>query len=99
MDRCCEVCASVSPAAGSGRTRRKLRRFLIESRVVALCEHHARLVDDAGAGTLAELRRLFPESAGNRSLLPRRAPLDRRVFPPRPEGRRRNMGRRTSDDD
>jgi hypothetical protein len=47
--------------------------------------------------SLSELRRLFRESGGKRSLLERRQELDRRVFPARPEGRRRNGGRRSSD--
>lgn len=93
MDRCCEVCAN----AARGRGRPKLRRVLIETRVVALCEQHAGAVDQAGVVTLAELGALFPEISGNRSLVSRRAPLDRRVFPPRPEGRRRNQGRRSTD--
>jgi hypothetical protein len=40
---------------------------------------------------------LFREEAGNRSLVSRRAPLDRRQFPMRPEGRRRTSGRRATD--
>lgn len=95
MVRRCEVCASMSdtPARPAG----KVRRILVDTRIVSLCEHHARLVTDAGVDTIPELRALFTEPNGKRSRLPRRAPLDRRVFPPRPEGRRRNNGRRATD--
>ena len=94
MIRRCEVCANHGP---SGKTAKKLRRVLVEKRVVALCEDHARVVTDAGIETLDELAALFPEPSGQRSLVSRRAPLDRRVFPPRPEGRRRSLGRRSTD--
>ncbi len=39
------------------------------------------------------------ETDGRRSLVTRRSPVDRRVFPPRPEGRRLAVGRRTIDRD
>jgi hypothetical protein len=40
---------------------------------------------------------VFREGEGKRSLLERRQDLDRRAFPVRPEGRRRNGGRRSTD--
>jgi hypothetical protein len=94
MERRCEVCVNHPEAA---KSRGKLRRVLVEMRVVALCEEHAEIVARSGVETLAELHALFPEPGGARSLIARRAPLDRRVFPPRPEGRRRNSGRRATD--
>ncbi|HEY8943731.1 MAG TPA: hypothetical protein VIM73_05690, partial [Polyangiaceae bacterium] len=94
-----EVCASAVPTDAPSRARGRIRRLLVESRIVALCEQHARAADEAGVASLAELRALFPEPSGLRSLVPRRTPLDRRVFPPRPEGRRRSLGRRATDDD
>jgi hypothetical protein len=84
-------------AENRGR-RGKLRRILVDERVVALCNEHAAAALDHGVTTLSALRRLFPESDGRRSLVPRRSPLDRRVFPARPEGRRRSSGRRSGDD-
>jgi len=99
MARKCELCASLetrTPAPESAKAV-KLRRILIESRVVALCEPHAVKVRAAAPSTLAELRQLFPEPGGKRSLLERRAPLDRRIFPARPEGRRARAGRRSGD--
>jgi hypothetical protein len=68
--------------------------MLVEDRLVRMCEEHAARFRLSGAGTLASLRALFPEPDGRRSLLERRAPLDRRAFPARPEGRRRGGGRR-----
>ena len=70
----------------------------MEDRLVSLCELHTVLFQSSGKTTLAELRSLFTEPNGRRSLVDRRAPLDRRVFPARPEGRRRAQGRRQSDD-
>lgn len=100
MVRHCEVCAargSTRPASGGARAR--LRRILVEDRVVALCDAHAERALATGVTSIADLRRLFVESSGRRSLLARRSPLDRRVFPARPEGRRRADGRRSSDRD
>ena len=74
-----------------------LRRIVVQERIVALCTAHAAALLAADAKTLRALRRLFREEDGRRSLVPRRSPLDRRVFPPRPEGRRMSEGRRTDD--
>jgi hypothetical protein len=70
---------------------------LIEDRIVSLCEDHAARYRMSGKDSLCEFLALFPEANGKRSLISRRAPLDRRVFPARPEGRRHNTGRRVSD--
>lgn len=74
-----------------------MRRLLIEDRIVALCNDHADAATREGVESLEELRALFAEDQGRRSLVDRRSPLDRRMFPPRPEGRRRSFGRRTTD--
>jgi hypothetical protein len=98
MTRCCEICASRQgkpPARLSSPG--KIRRVLVEERIVSLCEEHAARYRLSGCTTVSELYALFPETNGRRSLISRRAPLDRRVFPARPEGRRHNVGRRTSD--
>ena len=94
MLRHCEVCATES---GGQRPTPRLRRLLLDGRIVSLCERHARSARDHGVETLAALRELFREASGRRSAVARRAPLDRRVFPPRPEGRRKSGGRRASD--
>ena len=100
MTRKCELCATLKTrvsAAEHGPV--KLRRILIEDRVIALCRPHAEKVKEQAPATLAELRAAFSERRGQRSLLQRRAPLDRRAFPARPEGRRASSGRRASDRD
>jgi hypothetical protein len=74
----------------------RLRRLVVEGRIVALCDEHATAVGHARSKSLDVLRELFREKDGKRSLLDRRSPLDRRLFPPRPEGRRR-VGRREKD--
>jgi len=98
MARKCELCAALKTrvsAAEHGTA--KLRRVLVDDRVVALCAVHAQKVKEKGPATVAELRAAFTEPGGQRSLLQRRAPLDRRAFPARPEGRRASDGRRSGD--
>jgi hypothetical protein len=98
MQRRCEICSSTTAPHGA-RPPAKLRRLLLEDRIVALCERHAQRAHAAGVESLDQLRSLFhePEHQGRRTLLPRRSPLDRRVFPARPEGRRAADGRRATD--
>ncbi|HEY3497482.1 MAG TPA: hypothetical protein VGK73_22450 [Polyangiaceae bacterium] len=88
----CEVCEALG-RPGSGRAK----RVLVGERLVALCASHARVASSLPVAGVEELRRVFRESGGKRSLVERRQALDRRVFPARPEGRRRNGGRRASD--
>ena len=71
--------------------------FQYPSIFVALCDEHATVVSDPSSSSLEVLRELFREKDGKRSLLDRRSPLDRRLFPPRPEGRRLRTGRREKD--
>jgi hypothetical protein len=81
----------LGPLAGS------LRRIRVDARIFLLCDHHAGMIKAAGVKTVAELFALFPEQSGKRALVSRRAALDRRVFPARPEGRRKSPGRRAAD--
>jgi hypothetical protein len=74
-----------------------MKRVLVERRIVALCAEHADKALDLGVETIDELRAAFGEHPGKRSLVDRRSPLDRRIFPARPEGRRRSLGRRATD--
>lgn len=94
MARRCEVCESLSPEAPPVR---RLQRFLVEGRVLALCAEHAHTFREERPDTIEGAARLFVETQGQRTLLQRRAPLDRRQFPMRPEGRRRTTGRRVGD--
>jgi hypothetical protein len=98
MTRNCELCATLETRLSSAQhTRVKLRRVLVEDRVLALCEPHAAQVKKQAPATVAALREAFTERRGQRSLLERRAALDRRAFPARPEGRRASTGRRAGD--
>lgn len=92
MTRDCEVCAELGQVSEGRR-----HRLLVDQRLLTLCAAHARVVKTSGADSLEAVRALFREVAGRRSALPRRAELDRRAFPPRPEGRRLARGRRASD--
>jgi hypothetical protein len=94
MARRCEVCESLSPEAPPVR---RLQRFLVEGRVLSLCAEHASSFRAERPETLDGAAQLFVEVGGRRTLLQRRAPLDRRQFPMRPEGRRRSGGRRATD--
>ena len=98
MPRKCELCPPLrTRLAAAEHARPKLRRVLVEDRVIALCTAHAEQVKQAAPATLSALREAFTERRGQRSLLERRAPLDRRAFPARPEGRRASSGRRAGD--
>jgi len=88
----CEVCAALGRSA-SGRSR----RVVVGGRSVTLCPAHALTLHGLPLTDTSELRALFREGSGRRSLVGRREALDRRAFPPRPEGRRRGGGRRGSD--
>jgi len=98
MTRKCELCATLQTRVSAAEHQpAKLRRVLVEDRVIALCAAHADKVRQQAPATLSALRAAFSERRGQRSLLERRAPLDRRAFPARPEGRRASSGRRASD--
>jgi hypothetical protein len=81
----------------------KLCRVVIDGRVISLCRTHAARVAAARPDTFDELRALFKEVPtddapfARRSVIDRRRADDRRVFPPRPEGRRLDPGRRRTD--
>jgi hypothetical protein len=85
--RSCEICGKTGGALSNvdGGTRR-----------IVLCEAHAAGAGPGGVFSVEALRALFVEAGGRRTLLPRRAD-ERRLFPPRPEGRRLSRGRRKAD--
>lgn len=76
---------------------------MIDGRTLLLCRDHAAVAAANMPRTFEELRALFPEPpvdgehVGRRSMIERRIADDRRVFPPRPEGRRMGGGRRSTD--
>ncbi|MFO0762807.1 MAG: hypothetical protein U0359_40595 [Byssovorax sp.] len=101
--------ASVCAVCGSGETAgARMSRVVIEGRSLELCRTHTATVVAAMPETFDDLRALFVgitplDAAGPRHVPERRSPIERRaeenrrMFPPRPEGRRRGEGRRASD--
>jgi hypothetical protein len=102
-----EGCAVCGGRAAAGTT---MSRMLMGGRALSLCRAHTSVVVAAMPETFDDLRALFvgvgveagPRDEGvptaeRRSPLVRRDPEDRRVFPPRPEGRRASFGRRATD--
>jgi len=93
----CAACRVVTPSS-------KLSHVVIEGRTVTLCREHATAVAAKMPRTYEELRALFKEQAvaaggpARRSMIERRGADDRRMFPPRPEGRRMAGGRRADDE-
>jgi hypothetical protein len=85
-----------------------MSKVVVEGRTLQLCRAHTATVVTAMPETFEDLRALFvgdgvdlgehrPQGPERRSPIARRAPEDRRVFPPRPEGRRHDDGRRAGD--
>lgn len=97
MPRPCEVCETLAKTTTLDADPKRVRRVLVGDRIVALCAAHSEQLRHSGTSDVEGMRRVFTEPDGQRSLVGRRSPLDRRVFPPRPEGRRRGEGRRHDD--
>ena len=102
MATSCEVCETLRRLDhhSAGETDAPVRNLILAARLVVLCEPHASGLRDAGVDSLDGLRDLYHEQgalAHRRSLVDRRAELDRRVFPARPELRRYDSGRRSHD--
>jgi len=96
--RGCLVCTA------RGRSQKpspyRTSRVTVQAKSLLLCREHAGLVAIQMPKTWEELRAVFAARIDRRSPIPRRVDNDdRRVFPPRPEGRRRSFGRRKSDSD
>jgi hypothetical protein len=102
-----ESCAVCGGHAAQGS---RMSKVVVEGRALELCRAHTATVVAAMPETFDDLRALFvgagvdlrarqPASPTpeRRSPIDRRAVQDRRVFPPRLEGRRRNGGRRAGD--
>ncbi len=94
----CAVCGGHAPPGA------RMSRVVVEGRSLELCRAHAATVVAAMPETFEDLRALFVgvgvdlgASPERRSPIDRRVGEDRRAFPPRPEGRRRNGGRRDGD--
>ena len=93
----CLVCT----ARGMKRpTPSRTSRVIIQARTVVLCREHAGMVAIHMPKTWDDLRAIFIGTIDRRSPIPRRLENDnRRMFPPRPEGRRASDGRRKLDRD
>ncbi|HEX9296172.1 MAG TPA: hypothetical protein VF881_10060 [Polyangiaceae bacterium] len=92
----CLVCTACGWAKHP--TPSRVSRVTIQARTLLLCREHAGLVAINMPKTWDELRALFTVKNDRRSPIPRRVESDdRRVFPPRPEGRRNSYGRRKLD--
>ena len=92
-DGSCAVCG------GGDSNRTRMSHVVIQGRSLELCQAHASAVVAAMPKTFEDLLALFADviRAEPRSTKDRRAALDRRELPPRPEGRRHGFGRRASD--
>jgi hypothetical protein len=76
----------------------RISRVTVQARSLILCRDHAGLVAIKMPKTWDDLRTIFAGPVEQRSPVPRRIENDdRRVFPPRPEGRRASYGRRRGD--
>jgi hypothetical protein len=94
----CAVCG------GQAALGARMSKVVIEGRALTLCRTHAAAVVAVMPETFDDLRRLFVGAGVDlgtfperRSPIDRRAAEDRRVFPPRFEGRRMGAGRRVTD--
>ncbi len=85
----CEAC--------SDRRVRKLHEVRLQGRKLRLCGAHAQWVTEHPDGTLAQLSAQSGGELERRKLEDRRSEPNRRLFPPRPESRRYNGGRRVND--
>lgn len=86
-----------------------MSKVVVEGRALTLCRTHAACVASVMPSTFEELREMFVGAGVDLAATPvegfveRRSPIDRRfdedrrVFPPRPEGRRMSAGRRATD--
>lgn len=89
----CVVCRGLDRSIKDA-TGKRLFKLNVEDRLVTVCAEHRQAIKNSTPVSWHELRALFREENGRRSLIGRRAELDRRMFPARPEGRRRAERRR-----
>jgi hypothetical protein len=97
MPKFCEACKVQGPIEPCPTGSRRLRNVLVGERIVVLCREHARIVLEENVSDLETLRQLTRSQQDRRAPIERRGALDRRIFPPRPEGRRRGSARRCTD--
>jgi len=83
----CAVCADTEDLIG----------VVIAGRPMLLCAVHHDKLTDGGSERFGDLQSFFAHPDFNRRGRPDRRRRARRQFPPRPEGRRHNLGRRVDD--
>jgi hypothetical protein len=94
----CEACLDNSCDRDHTDPAQAIRKVLIGSRIVRLCEGHAQMALEHHVADVETLRAMVRVNGERRSPVERRSPIDRRIFPPRPEGRRHSSVRRQDDD-
>jgi hypothetical protein len=85
------------PSCAVCTTRDSLTGVVIAGTQLYLCGTHLEALGDRNASSFIELASFFSLQEMDRRGAPERRRRDRRQFPPRPERRRHNMGRRTTD--
>ena len=88
MAKQCEACSGLPQSGGKSLGAVRVRNILVGGRLVYLCDAHAEAVQALNPRHVDDIRRLLKEASGHRSLVERRSAVNRRVFPPRPEGPR-----------
>jgi hypothetical protein len=83
----CAVCPETEGLTG----------MVVAGTELLLCEKHVAKLGDASPTSFDDLAVFFATLGADCRSQPDRRTEDRRVFPPRPEGRRHNMGRRDRD--
>ena len=85
----CAVCPETDDLTG----------VIVAGTEILLCEKHIVKLGDTSPSSFDDLTEFFAALGSDRRSEPNRRTEDRRAFPPRPEGRRYNMGRRDDDPD
>ncbi len=83
----CAICAGTGDLTG----------VVVGGRQLHLCRRHAAKLGDDAPASFDDLAALFASAGADRRRSVDRRNGDRRMFPPRPELRRRNFGRRDDD--
>lgn len=97
MAKQCEACSALALRGHKPLRTTRIRNLLVAGRLFRFCDTHAEVVRNADPSGIEDIRNLLKEPDGLRSVVARRSDVNRRIFPPRPEGRRRSEARRSTD--
>jgi hypothetical protein len=97
MAKQCEACSALALSGHKPLRTTQIHNLLVAGRLFRFCDAHAEVVRNVDANNIEDIRNLLKEPDGLRSLVARRSDINRRIFPPRPEGRRRSEARRSPD--